>query len=226
MISVDHARNTVPDFICNGDLGLPAADMNRHIAYDPGAEGVALALGEILDSPVICSNFSRLVIDPNRGADDPTLIMQLYDGTIIPGNAQLTDTNRQMRKDKLYTPYHNALGDLMQSREAPVLLAIHSFTPQLKGRDPRPWEIGILFAEDERMSAPLIKSLQDEGLTVGVNEPYHGHLPGDSVDTHALRMGHHNTLIELRNDLIATPETQKEWAKRLAPHLMAALDAR
>ncbi|MGB1234456.1 MAG: N-formylglutamate amidohydrolase [Planktomarina sp.] len=224
VITADHARNTVPDFV-GGDLGLPAADMTRHIAFDPGAEGVALALGELLDAPVICANFSRLVIDPNRGSDDPTLVMQLYDGTIIPANRGISEAAIKERADRLYHPYHNALQGLMDAREAPILIAIHSFTPQLKGRAPRPWKVGVLFAKDTRLSDPFIAELQkNTSLTVGINEPYVGHLPGDSVDTHALKDGHHNTLIELRNDLIETEAQQAEWAALLAPVLITALD--
>ncbi len=222
VITADHATNHVPDWV--GDLGLDPADMQRHIAFDPGAEGVALALGDLLDSPVVASRFSRLVIDPNRGADDPTLVMQLYDGTIIPGNRHVTDADRAERQANLYDPYHAAIDGVMRDRDAPAYLAIHSFTPQLNGRPPRPWHIGILYAEDDRLSVALESSLRSEtGLIIGMNEPYVGKLPGDSVDTHALRHGHHNTLIELRNDLIDTAEKQRAWAERLAPHLTAAL---
>ncbi|MEM6308097.1 MAG: N-formylglutamate amidohydrolase [Pseudomonadota bacterium] len=224
VITVDHARNFVPAWVNGGDLGVGPQDMDRHIAYDIGAEGVALALGELLDSPVICSNFSRLVIDPNRGLDDPTLVMQLYDGSIIPANRNIDATGVQARVDHLYQPYHDALARLMHSRAAPAILAMHSFTPQLAGRPKRPWEVGILFADDQRLSVPLIASLQqDADLTVGVNEPYVGHLPGDSVDRHALCRGHLNALIELRNDLIADKSAQQHWAGRLAPHLTRSL---
>lgn len=224
VVTADHAANTVPEFINGGDLGIASADMNRHIAYDIGAEGVARALGELLDGPVICSNFSRLVIDPNRGADDPTLLMKLYDGTIVPANRHADAAELEARMQACYRPYHSALSKLMQSRPDPVLLAIHSFTPQLKGRALRPWEIGVLYAQDARLAAPLLELLHAEpDLTVGDNEPYKGHLPGDAVDTHALRHGHPNVLIELRNDLIATEAEQRAWAKRLAPLLEKAL---
>ncbi len=224
VITVDHATNYVPGWVANGDLGLPASDMNRHIAFDIGALGLALELGTLLDSPVVASNFSRLVIDPNRGQDDPTLVMKLYDGTIIPANHPLDAQAHQRRIDELYTPYHQQLARLMAERESPTLLAIHSFTPQLQNRPARPWQVGILFAEDTRLSHPLIEHLQGDGdLTVGVNEPYVGKLPGDSVDKHALQHGHLNALVEVRNDLIETPDTQAAWAKRLAPALTAAL---
>ena len=99
LVTCDHATNRVPDWL-GGDLGIAAEDMNRHIAFDVGARGVALALGEFLDSPVICSDFSRLVIDPNRGEDDPTLLMKLYDGTIIPANRGADAAELERRLDE------------------------------------------------------------------------------------------------------------------------------
>lgn len=223
-VSSDHAANTVPAFVNGGDLGISAQDMNRHIAYDIGAAGVAKELGVLLDGPVICSNFSRLVIDPNRGSDDPTLLMKLYDGTIIPANRHAGPEELEERMAACYRPYHTALNALMTRRDDPVLLSIHSFTPQLKGRPKRPWEVGVLYAQDDRLAQALIKVLKTEqDLTIGDNEPYSGHLPGDAVDTHALRHGHLNVLIELRNDLIETEAQQKAWALRLAPLLERAL---
>ena len=223
-VSSDHAANTVPAFVNGSDLGISAQDMNRHIAYDIGAAGVAKELGVLLDGPVICSNFSRLVIDPNRGSDDPTLLMKLYDGTIIPANRHAGPEELEERMAACYRPYHTALNALMTRRDDPVLLSIHSFTPQLKGRPKRPWEVGVLYAQDDRLAQALIKVLKTEqDLTIGDNEPYSGHLPGDAVDTHALRHGHLNVLIELRNDLIETEAQQKAWALRLAPLLERAL---
>lgn len=224
VITVDHASNRVPDWVNGGDLGLPAEDMARHIAFDIGALGVAQKLGESLNSPVIASNFSRLVIDPNRGLDDPTLLMKVYDGTIIPANHPMCDTDRNRRIKDLYLPYHDALETLMGSRDNPALLAIHSFTPQLTGRPKRPWEVGILFASDQRLSTSLLDELSREKMCVGANEPYNGHLPGDSVDQHALRKGHLNALIEVRNDLIETEQGQADWANRLGPALTNSLE--
>jgi len=222
LVTCDHASNMVPPFVNGGSLGLPAADMARHIAFDPGAAGVATALGEALDAPVICSNFSRLVIDPNRGLDDPTLLMRLYDGTIIPANRHATDVEITERLDQCYHPYHAAL-EALAARPETCLISVHSFTPKLKGRLPRPWQIGILSAADRRLADPLIKRLAAESdLTVGDNEPYSGHLPGDAVDQHALQHDRPNVLIELRQDVIATADAQENWAKRLVPHLEAA----
>lgn len=224
LVTVDHATNRVPQAIAGGDLGLPAAEMQRHIAHDIGALGLGLALGQALDSPVIASDFSRLVIDPNRGEDDPTLIMQLYDGTIIPANRHLDAAARDWRLNSLYRPYHAALADLAAARADRVILSVHSFTPCLRGRAPRPWQIGILSAADRRLSDPLLALLRAEcDLCVGDNEPYAGHLPGDAIDRHALAHRRLNTLIEVRQDLIATPEAQAAWATRLAPILARAL---
>ncbi len=223
LVTCDHAANTVPIQVDGGTLGLPPEDMERHIAYDVGAAGLAGALAERLDGPALFSNFSRLVIDPNRGEDDPTLLMKLYDGTIIPANRNADATEREARLELCYRPYHDAQARLA-ARAGTILVSIHSFTPQLRGRPPRPWEIGILYAADARLAHPLIAALRAEGdLTVGDNEPYSGHLPGDSVDRHALQHGRPNVLIELRNDLIGTPQEQDAWADRLAPVLETVL---
>jgi predicted N-formylglutamate amidohydrolase len=227
LVTCDHATNRVPDWVAGGDLGLPPEDMTRHIAWDPGAAGLAAALAERLDSPCILSDFSRLVIDPNRGEDDPTLLMKLYDGSIIPANRHAGPADLALRMDRLYRPYHDALARLAARQADTVIVAVHSFTPCLRGRAPRPWAVGVLYSHlDERLSRALLARLKAEpDLCVGDNEPYSGHLPGDSIDRHALATGRHNTLIELRNDLIATPQAQQAWAARLAPLLGAALSA-
>nr|WP_319248306.1 N-formylglutamate amidohydrolase [uncultured Celeribacter sp.] len=235
LLTCDHATNRVPPEI-GPDLGLSATDMNRHIAYDIGARGVTRALAELLDSPAIETDFSRLVIDPNRGEDDPTLLMKLYDGTIIPRNRNADAAERARRLAAYHRPYHDALETLAARRDDVVICAIHSFTPQLKNRPRRPWQIGILSAYDKRFTAPFITALENapalqaeaeklgERLSIGDNEPYDGHLPGDSIDRHALKHGRVNLLIELRSDLIETPEGQRHWAALLAPLLTHTLE--
>lgn len=227
LVTCDHASNRVPVDVAGGDLGISSADMARHIAYDVGACGLARALGEALDSPVIASNFSRLVIDPNRGEEDPTLVMKLYDGTIIPANRHVDTAETERRLASLYRPYHAAYARLAARRPDTVILAIHSFTPCLKGRNPRPWHVGVLYSNlDEGLSKALIAGLQDEAdLCIGDNEPYAGHLPGDAIDRHGLQAGRLNTLIELRNDLISDESDQVAWALRLAPIITKALAA-
>ncbi len=224
LVTCDHASNHVPAGIAAQGLGISDADLNRHIAFDVGAAGLARHLADLLAAPAILSRFSRLVIDPNRGEDDPTLVMQLYDGTIIPANRQVDTAEVVRRLDRLYHPYHAALAGLANRQDDPVILAIHSFTPSLRGRPPRPWQVGVLYGTDDRLSRALIARLSAQAdLCVGDNEPYAGHLPGDAIDRHAIQPGRHNTLIELRNDLIGTPGAQAEWAARLAPALVAAL---
>lgn len=226
LITCDHATNRVPQFVAGGSLGVAPADMARHIAFDPGAAGLTLALAEMLDAPAILSNFSRLVIDPNRGEDDPTLVRQLYDGTIIPANRYIDAAEVSRRMDTLYRPYHAAYADLAGKRDDRVIVAVHSFTPNLKDHVPRPWQVGILYSHrDERLSrAVLTRLTKRTDIFVGENEPYSGHLPGDAIEKHALIPGRHNTLIELRNDLIANATGQTQWAELLAPVLQAALE--
>jgi predicted N-formylglutamate amidohydrolase len=223
-VTCDHATNRVPDDL-GGTLGISNADMQRHIAYDVGAKGLALALGEVLDSPVICSDFSRLVIDPNRGEEDPTLVMKLYDGTIIPANRHVDAAEIERRLESLYRPYHRAYAELAARRNDTVILAVHSFTPCLRGRAPRPWHVGVLYSDlDAQFSKMLIARLsQESDLCVGDNEPYAGHLPGDAIDRHALQPRRYNALIELRNDLIQSEAEQRAWAISLAPILQEAL---
>lgn len=221
VISCDHASNAIPPEVNGGSLGLPAKDMGRHIAFDVGAAGVSRHLGRILNAPVVLSRFSRLLVDPNRGEDDPTLFMKLYDGTIIPGNRDLTDEDKTWRLENCYRPYHRALGDLLDARQNPILIAIHSFTAQLDGHPPRPWHLGVLFGQGNALGPRLIERLgQDANICVGANEPYGGHLAGDSIDRHAIQQGRPNILIEIRNDLIRTEKDQLAWANKLAPAIM------
>ncbi|SES64700.1 N-formylglutamate amidohydrolase [Oceanicella actignis] len=229
LLLCDHASNRVPPEVCGGDLGLPPEDMARHIAYDVGARGVTLELARLLDAPAVLSTFSRLVIDPNRGEDDPTLIMKLYDGSVIPGNRHVDGTETARRLSDWHRPYHDAIRARIARAEAvgarPALISIHSFTPQLRGRAPRPWHVGVLWDRDSRLAAPLLELLRAEpDLCVGDNEPYSGQLQGDCMWTHGTRRGLPHALIEIRNDLIADPEGERAWARRLAPILRRALD--
>ncbi|MBN7786804.1 DUF1244 domain-containing protein [Ponticoccus gilvus] len=172
LITCDHATNTVPPEL-GGTLGLSDGDMARHIAYDVGAAGVARALGAALGAPVVLSEFSRLVIDPNRGEDDPTLLMKLYDGSVIPANRHADAAEKARRIETYHRPYHRALEGLAARREDVAIVSVHSFTRQLRGRPTRPWHVGVLHAWDARLSNPLIALLQAEpDLVIGRNEPY------------------------------------------------------
>ncbi|SEA54634.1 N-formylglutamate amidohydrolase [Rubrimonas cliftonensis] len=223
----DHASNAVPPEI--GDLGLPAADMARHIAWDVGARGVTLALSDAFDAPAVLSRFSRLVIDPNRGEDDPTLVMKLYDGTIIAGNRHADAAEVSRRLEHYHRPYHAAVAAALDravgTGATPAVIAIHSFTPQLRGRAPRPWHVTVLRNGDDRIADPLLARLRAEDeLVVGDDEPYTGYLEGDTMARHGLARGLPHVLIELRNDLIADAEGQQAWAALLARCLADVLD--
>jgi len=224
LVTCDHASNAVPAEVGGGSLGLSASDMGRHIAYDVGAAGVTRALAARLGAPAVLSTFSRLVIDPNRGEDDPTLLMKLYDGTVIPANRHAGPDEVQRRLAAYYHPYHAAYAALAGRRADTVICAIHSFTPRLNGRAQRPWEVGVLYSHhDPRLALPLIDRLRGAGFVTGDNEPYAGHLDGDAIDRHALKPGRPNVLIEVRNDLICDAVGQDLWAARLAPILEQVL---
>jgi len=228
VLLADHAKRDLPDEY--DDLGLPASEFQRHIAFDIGVEQVTRKLAALLGVPAVMANFSRLLIDPNRGEDDPTLIRQLYDGTVVPGNYPLTPEERERRLEKYYRPYHDAVGAMVasvarESGKAPFLLSVHSFTPVMQGHV-RPWHVGLLWDRDDRAVLPLIELLaQDRTLTIGDNEPYDGALRGDTMFRHAIVNGYAHALIEIRQDLIADEATAEDWAMRLAP-LVDAVNAR
>jgi predicted N-formylglutamate amidohydrolase len=218
LILCDHAENTIPEPFAN--LGLRSEDLNRHIAYDLGAAPVAERLAKLLSAPALISCFSRLLIDPNRGLDDPTLIMQISDGLVVPGNAGLDEAAIAARVARYYTPYHQAIERAIDAGIAagkpPVVVSVHSFTQAWKGV-PRPWSVGVLWDKDPRLALPLLEGLRTiPGILVGDNAPYTGQLKGDTLYRHGTRRGLAHALIEVRQDLILGPEGQAEWATRLA----------
>ena len=218
LLLCDHASNHLP--AAYGSLGLPPAQFARHIAYDIGARDLTLALAEKLRAPAVLSCYSRLLIDPNRGLDDPTLIMKLSDGAIVPGNARIDETEQQLRIDRYYLPYHRAVTAMLDAMTGrglvPLIVSLHSFTPLWKGA-PRPWHVGILWDRDERLERPMIDGFAaQEGLVVGDNEPYSGSLPGDTMNVHGTDRGIAHALIEIRQDLIAAKSGVDEWCERVA----------
>jgi predicted N-formylglutamate amidohydrolase len=228
VLVADHAYRDLPDDY--GDLGLPPAEFERHIAYDIGVESVTRHLAALCGAPAVMARFSRLLIDPNRGEDDPTLIRQLYDGTVVPGNYPLSEAERERRLERFYRPYHDAVAALVasvaeKSGKAPFILSVHSFTPVMGGQA-RPWHAGVLWDMDHRAAWPLIEMLAaDPALVVGDNEPYDGALRGDTMYRHAIVNGFAHALIEIRQDLIADPASAAAWAARLAP-IVDAIDRR
>jgi len=146
--------------------------------------------------------------------------MRISDGAIVPGNRHLDKTERERRVRQYYEPYHLRIDSLIDQCVAagvpPVLMSIHSFTDNWKGV-PRPWHAAILWDRDYRFSVPLLEALRaDNGLLVGENEPYDGKLAGDCMWQHGTRRGLAHTIIEVRQDLIRTPQGQRAWAEKLA----------
>jgi predicted N-formylglutamate amidohydrolase len=218
LVVCDHADNALPEPY--GSLGLPPPELTRHIAYDPGAAAVSEGLARRLGAPAVLSRFSRLLIDANRGEDDPTLIMRLSDGTIIPGNAHVDAAERARRIAGFHAPYHAAVDAALDAALAtgvpPAIVSIHSFTPVWRGK-PRPWHAGVLWDADHRLALPLLKALRaDEALVVGDNEPYSGAVANDSMWRHGAARGLANVIVEVRQDLISDPAGAEAWAARLA----------
>ena len=225
LILCGHAENTIPEPY--GTLGLKPQDLHRHIAYDLGAAAIAERLAEALGAPAILSRFSRLLIDPNRGLDDPTLIMQISDGLVVPGNVGLGPEEIEARIEHYYRPYHQAIERQVEAVVAlgkpPVIVSMHSFTQAWKGV-PRPWAVGVLWDKDPRLALALLEALRTiPGIEVGDNVPYSGQLKGDTLYRHGTTRGLAHALVEIRQDLILAPEGQAEWGMRLAHVLRTVL---
>ncbi|MGH6867840.1 MAG: N-formylglutamate amidohydrolase [Methylocella sp.] len=213
----DHAANALPK--AYGTLGLAREQLDRHIAYDIGAAWITRRLARSFGAPAILSRFSRLLIDPNRGVDDPTLVMRLSDGDIIPGNAIIGAEEIEYRRAHFWQPYRAAIATridaMLNKGPPPAIVSIHTFTPSWKAR-PRPWEVGILWDSDPRFAQPLIAALVKDGFLVGDNEPYDGALIGDTLDEAVTSRGLAGLLIETRQDLAGTEEKAAAFAERLA----------
>jgi predicted N-formylglutamate amidohydrolase len=206
---------------------VPARALERHIAYDIGIAPVTRMLADDLDAPAVFSHFSRLLVDPNRQLDDPTLVPEITDDTPVPGNRGLTPADVAARLDAFFWPYHTAVAELLDRFKAagrhPVLIAMHSFTPVLRGRA-RPWEVGVLWDYDARLPVPLMDALAARGWAVGDNEPYsarEGH--GYTQHVHGDGRGIANALVEIRQDLIDTRRGQRVWADEMAAVLRPVL---
>ena len=227
VLLADHATNHLPARY--GRLGLPESAFSRHIAYDIGIEGLTRRLAARLGVPAVLSRFSRLLIDPNRGEDDPTLIMRISDGAIIPGNHPISAEEWQHRLQSYHRPYHAAVSETIErvaaaSGRAPLVISLHSFTPVWKGV-PRPWHITVLWDGDDRAVNPLLAAFGEiPGVVTASNEPYDGALRGDTMFRHCMTAGIPHALIEVRQDEIGDDEGEARWAARLAP-ILADLNA-
>lgn len=218
LVLCDHASNHIPPEYA--DLGLCREQLSRHIAYDIGAAPATRQIAEEFDCPAVLSHFSRLLIDPNRGEDDPTLVMRIADGALVPGNARIGDDEIERRIHRFYRPYDDAIARTIATMRGtgknPVILAMHSFTPEMKGRK-RPWHVTVIWDFDPRLNKALLNALAREpDLVVGDNEPYQGGYRGDTMDRHVIRAGLAHALVEIRQDLIGTEDNARAWGQRLA----------
>jgi predicted N-formylglutamate amidohydrolase len=218
----EHASNRIPKNLAN--LGLSAADLKRHIAWDIGAEGTARLLAKLLDAPLILQNYSRLVYDCNRPPEADGAIPEVSEVTQIPGNINLGTEARMLRIAEINRPFQNCIQDFLDSRAAQrrraIPVSIHSFTRIYKGKE-RAVELGLLFDRDAWLANLLVRSFPS--INTQLNEPYG---PKDGVmhlmNFHAAPRGLRHLMIEIRNDLIETERGQQEWAQRLSVPLIQA----
>ncbi len=222
LLICEHASRHLPSRY--GTLGLTPEELESHIAWDPGALGVAQGLSRLLDAPLVHATVSRLVLDLNRDPSAPDSIWTLSERTAIPGNVGLDPQERARRVREVYDAFHGTVDAFADARKAAgqlgAVVTIHSFTPVYRDV-PRPWHIGLIFDRDERFARSVEAGLRnDPALIVGMNEPYS---PADRVfhtlERHAERRRLAPLMIEIRNDLIRTEDGQASWARRLAPLL-------
>jgi predicted N-formylglutamate amidohydrolase len=201
----DHASQAIPKAL--GSLGLDAAALDRHIAWDIGIAALTRRLAARLDAPAVLAGYSRLVIDCNRHPDDPTSIVTASDGVVVPGNIDLPLAARAARQAACFAPFHRAIATILERKRGagvvPALISTHSFTPVMAGFR-RPWHVGLLWNRDRRVFDRLSAMLgADPAICVGDNEPYSGRAAqGYTIAQHGEAAGLAHVMIELRQDLI------------------------
>lgn len=224
LLICDHASRRIPRAL--GDLGVSEAELQRHVAWDIGAAGVASRLSAALDAFLILQNYSRLVIDCNRPLDAPGSIVARSEATDIPGNIGVSAPAAALRAREIFHPYHARIGAELDRRTAQqrptILISVHSFTPVYHAV-PRPWQIGMLYGRDPRVAQRLLAIIRDEGCwNVGDNEPYAVTATTDyAIPVHCEARGIAHVGLEIRQDLIEQPDGQAEWAERIAAWLHA-----
>jgi predicted N-formylglutamate amidohydrolase len=219
LLTSDHYGRAIPRIL--GDLGLPASEMERHIAWDIGIAGVADALSRHLNAHLIAQRYSRLVIDCNRPPSAASSIPVISEATAIKANEELAREAADARRQAIFDPYHRRIAEVIRTRQRDgmptVLVSLHSFTPVYAGII-RPWHIGTLYQRDTKLPPLLLKGLRAEAdLVVGDNEPYAVSDETDyTIPVHGEARGLMNSGIEIRQDLIAEAAGQQQWAERLA----------
>jgi predicted N-formylglutamate amidohydrolase len=214
LLVCDHAAAIIPER--HGRLGLDPAVLRRHVAWDIGAADLARRLSQALDATAVLSRFSRLLIDPNRPLDHPTLVIAETDGVQVPANRDLARAEIEDRIARYHRPYHDAieaqLRRLGAGGQVPVLIAVHSFTPVMEGVR-RPWHVGLLWNRDPRLRDGLLEVLGDDpSVVVGDNEPYSGKTHNYTTDRHGGDAGLPHISLEVRQDLIDTHHETERWA--------------
>jgi len=224
----DHASNNVPPEFDN--LGLPPAMLDRHIGWDIGAADVTRRLAARLGVPAVLSATSRLVIDPNRPLGHPESILPESDGVIVPGNRLVSEVEAERRAALYFHPYQEAVAATIAGARrrglVPAVVAIHSFVPEMAGFR-RPWDVGLLHAEDRRLSDALMAALaaNEPDLVIGDNEPYSGMSESrHTLREHAEKPGYPYVLIEIRQDLVGDDAGAERWAARLAEVIPGVLE--
>ena len=214
LLVCDHASCRFPQSL--GDMGLDPFARRCHLAIDIGAGSLTEALSDSLGAAAVLAQYSRLVIDCNRELLDPGAFLEFGDGIIVPGNRNLRPEDKAARADEIYWPYHHAIDQQIKRLKTigppPAFIAIHSFTPVLNGQA-RPWQVGVLWDADSRLSDIFIDEFRAAGFVTGDNEPYSGKAPQDfTVDHHAEQGRLRHAAIEVRQDLI----DHEEGAARVA----------
>jgi predicted N-formylglutamate amidohydrolase len=226
LLTADHAGRAIPRAL--GDLGVNEADMERHIAWDIGIEGVTRGLAAALDATAILQTYSRLVVDCNRPPSVPSAFPEVSESTPIPGNRGLTAAQKRARQEAIFDPYHAEIARQIAAREPqPIYVAMHSFTP-VYFEAARGMHVAVLYNRNPRLSHALAALLRrEDGLVVEENNPYRVTDETDfGVPVHAERGGLDYLAIEIRQDLIGDQHDQTAWAARLArllPQAMAEL---
>lgn len=212
LVVSDHASNHVPRDL---DLGIAPALLTEHMALDIGVAEVGALLAERPGLAAFQCGVSRLVCDVNREEDAPGAVAEASDGHAIPGN-MLAPAGRAARIARFHAPYHAALAAQLDAAPPALILSLHSFTPALRTCDkPRPWQVGVLYNQDDRAARLAIPLLSAEGLVVGDQEPYSGRQLNYTMNRHAEAEGRPYLGIEIRQDQIGEPAGQARWAEIL-----------
>ena len=207
----DHASNHIPAGV---DLGIDLALLTQHVALDIGVEGIADRLARRHGIPAHIATVSRLVCDFHRREDEASVVPTTSDGHLIPGNI---GADVEKRLELYHRPYHAALDALIKQVQPKMLIGLHSFTPSLATSDEeRPWEVSLLYNQDDRAALHAIRLFGEQGLTVGDNQPYSGKELNATMDRHAEARGIPYCMVEIRQDQIETEAGQARWALMLA----------